>query len=287
MQTAIYIVQAALLQLLMWIFAILPLDTASAFGGWIGRTIGPLLGASKRAGRHLEIAFPGMPTEEKKKITRDMWENIGRNLAEYPHLAQIGRERLTIHNEHIIKDVIAAGNGGVFFSAHVGNWEAPVPGMLARYGVAASLTYRALNNTYADNILRRYRTLAEKIKAYPKARESGKLLISDLKNKGYLAILIDQKYNEGVAVPFFGRPAMTNPIFIELAQKYKCPVIPVRCKRVNGVHFEITLHEPLKINRTEQALAEAHSILESWIKDAPEQWLWLHRRWKSEQLKTN
>ncbi len=281
-----YIIQAALLQVLMWIFAILPLDAASAFGGWIGRTFGPLMGVSKRAGRHLEIAFPGMPPAGKKKIVRGMWDNIGRNIGEYPHLAQIGKERLTVHNEHIIKDVIAAGNGGIFFSAHVGNWEVHVPGMLARYGVAASLTYRALNNIYADNILRRYRTLAGEIKAYPKARESGKLLITDLKNKGYLAILIDQKYNEGIAVPFFGRPAMTNPIFVQLAQKYKCPVIATRCKRTKGANFEITLHEPLDMSgSTEQIMIEAHSILEGWIKDAPEQWLWLHRRWKSEQLK--
>lgn len=286
-----YAAEAALLQLLMWVYCVLPLDAASALGGFVGRSVGPLMGVSKRASKHLDIALPGLNDAQKKKIITGMWDNIGRTIAEYPHLAKIGAERLTVKNEHVVKDVIAGGNGGIFFSAHVGNWETHVPGMLARYGVAASLTYRALNNDYADAILRRYRTLHGKIKAYPKERESGKLMLTDLKSKGYLAILIDQKYNEGIAVPFFGKPAMTNPIFVQLAQKYKCPLVPTRCKRTKGANFEITLHEPLKLfdeagNNlpVETVIASAHTVLEGWISNAPEQWLWLHRRWKSAGL---
>ena len=286
-----YVVQALLLQILMWIYALLPLDAASALGGFVGRILGPLMGVSKRASKHLDIAFPGLTKTQKKKIVTEMWDNIGRNIAEYPHLAKIGAERLTVKNEQIVKDVIADGKGGIFFSAHVGNWEAHVPGMLARYNVAASLTYRALNNDYADAILRRYRTLKGKIKAYPKARESGKLMLTDLKSKGFLAILIDQKYNEGIPVPFFGKPAMTNPIFVQLAQKYECPLVPTRCKRTKGANFEITLHEPLQLYDAsgnplpvESVIESAHAILEQWITDAPGQWLWLHRRWKSAEL---
>jgi KDO2-lipid IV(A) lauroyltransferase len=291
MKKLFYFIESLLLAVLMTLFRILPLDTASALGGAIARGIGPLMGISKRARKNLEIAFPGMDDAAKTKIIRDMWDNMGRVIAEYPHLAKIGTSRITINNEYIIKDVLAAGNGGVFFSAHIGNWETHVPGMLSRYGVAAALTYRALNNEFADGILRRYRTLNGKIKAFPKARESGRQLLSELKNKNHLAILIDQKYNEGIPVPFFGRPAMTNPVFVQLAQKYKCPLIPTRCKRLNGAHFEITLHEPLKLfddagnpRPIEDVIVDAHKILESWISDTPGQWLWLHRRWKSKQL---
>jgi len=286
-----YIIEAIFLQILMFVFAILPLDIASAFGGWIGRSLGMMMGISKRAGKNLDIAIPGLSPAQKKDIIRGMWDNLGRTIAEYPHLKKISRDRMTIQNEKVLKDTVEGGNGGIFISAHIGNWETQVPSMLARHGVSASLTYRALNNPYADKILRKFRTLHGAIKAYPKERSSGKFLLSDLKQKEFLAILIDQKYNEGVAVPFFDKPAMTNPVFVQLAQKYKCPLVPSRCKRLNGAHFELTIHEPLTLFDgsgnalpVETVILQAHKILESWIRDTPEQWLWLHRRWKSKKL---
>lgn len=288
-----YLIEGALLSVLMLVFRLLPLDAASALGGWTGRTIGPRLGVSKRCARHLGYAFPGMDDNEKRRVILEMWDNLGRVIGEYPHLKKIGAERLTVHNEDIITSALAGGVGGIFFSGHVANWETHVPGMLARYGVTAALTYRHLNNPYADTILKKFRTLRGTIKAFPKTRESGKLLIGEIKNKNFLAILIDQKYNEGVSAPFFGRPAMTNPVFIQLAQKYKCPLIPVQCRRLKGAHFEITAYEPLTLTDAEgknipaaDVAAAANAILEVWIRQAPGQWLWLHRRWDSAALKT-
>lgn len=288
-----YIIEYILLALLMTVFRLLPVDYASAFGGWVARMIGGRLGVSKRAAKHLEIAFPGMPAKQKKVIVRDMWDNLGRVIGEYPHLAYIGANRVTVVNEGVIKDVLSSGRGGIFVSAHIGNWETHVPGMLARYGIAACLTYRHLNNPYADNLLKKFRTLNGKIKAYPKARESGKQLIMEIKNKNFLAILVDQKYNEGIPAPFFGRLAMTNPVFAQLAQKYECPLVMVRCKRLKGAHFEITARDPLKLvddsgNQLPvvDVVTEANRIMEEWIKDSPGQWLWLHRRWDSAQLKS-
>ena len=287
MKRIIYLFEAALLFILMSIFSILPLDAASGFGGWIGRAIGPRLGVSKRAGKHLEIVFPGMSDKEKKKIVLEMWDNLGRVIGEYPHLDKISKTRITIRNEHIAAEAIKLGKGGIFISAHIGNWETHVPALLERHGVAASLTYRGLNNPYADNILKKFRTMRSRLKAYPKARESGRVLISDLKNKGFLAILIDQKYNEGVEAKFFGRPAMTNPVFVQLAQKYDCPLVAVQCKRLKGANFELIPYPPIttrgedgKPLPAETVIAEAHKILESWIRETPGQWLWLHRRWK-------
>jgi KDO2-lipid IV(A) lauroyltransferase len=289
-----YWLQSLILLCVMSLFRWLPLDAASALGGCLGRTIGPHLGVSKRCSRHLGYAFPDMSDHDKQKIVLSMWDNMGRVIGEYPHLKKIGAERITVRNEDIIKSALAGGMGGIFFSGHIGNWEAHVPGMLARYGITAALTYRALNNPYADKILARFRTLHGAIKAFPKTRESGKLLISELKNKNFLAILIDQKYNEGISAPFFGRPAMTNPVFIHLAQKYKCPLIPVQCRRLKGANFEITAYPPLALTDShgqnlpaETIAAAANGILENWIRQSPEQWLWLHRRWDSAAFKSS
>lgn len=294
MKSIFYLLQGSLLSILMFIFGALPLDAASNLGGWIGRTIGPLLGVSKRARKHLEVAFPGMPDAEKKKITLEMWDNLGRVIGEYPHLEEIAKSRVTVKNEHIVKDALARGAGAIFISAHIGNWETHVPALLARHGVAAALTYRGMNNPHADNILRRLRTLKGKLKAFPKARESGRALLMEMKNKGCVAILIDQKFNEGVEAHFFGKPAMTNPVFVQLAQKFRVPLIAVQCERTGGANFELCVHVPLKLFddagaplTAEGVIAQAHAILEGWIRETPGQWLWLHRRWRKEKLTKN
>jgi KDO2-lipid IV(A) lauroyltransferase len=292
MTNIVYFIQAIVLYIVMTVFRILPLDAASALGSFMGRMIGPVMGVSKRACKHLEMCFPGMPLAQKKTIISGMWDNLGRTIAEYPHLETIARSRMGIKNEDTLKNALNQNAGCIFISAHIGNWETHVPTLLHRHGAAAVLTYRSLNNTYADGILRHFRTLGGKLKAFPKTRDSGKKLIAALKSKGILAILIDQKYNEGIKADFFGMPAMTNPVFVQLAQKYKCPLIAVQCRRLNGARFELTVHDPIVLwdesgtaRPVESVIADAHKILEQWIRETPEQWLWLHRRWKPSTLK--
>jgi KDO2-lipid IV(A) lauroyltransferase len=91
---------------------------------------------------------------------------------------------------------------------------------------------------------------------------------------------------DGIAVPFFGRPAMTAPALAQLALKFDCPVVPARVVRLNGVQFQLIVYPPLEIiktgNRQQDALAlmtQVNAMIEGWIRERPEQWLWLHRRW--------
>jgi KDO2-lipid IV(A) lauroyltransferase len=102
----------------------------------------------------------------------------------------------------------------------------------------------------------------------------------------HLAILIDQKMNDGIPVPFFGRPAMTTPVLAKLAQRFKCPVVPARIERLQGAHFRLTVFEPMAIPDTGNPDADAatlmrevHAMMEGWIRHRPDQWFWLHRRW--------
>ena len=116
-------------------------------------------------------------------------------------------------------------------------------------------------------------------------------MMAALKQGRVLGMLIDQKYNEGLAVPFFGQPAMTNPVFVQMAQRYNGFLIPARAERLGGAHFRLTLHPPLALadqaghpRTAEDVLAEAHRLLEEWIRERPEQWLWIHKRWDSKNL---
>lgn len=125
--------------------------------------------------------------------------------------------------------------------------------------------------------------MGEKIKTYPKSSKGMRDVFAALKNKRHIGILIDQKYNQGLAMPFFGRTAMTSPAFVQLAQKFNCPLHPARVERLKGANFHITVFPKMEIEgrEVEDVIKETHMMLETWITERPEQWLWLHNRWKN------
>lgn len=285
MKTARYLLEAVLLHILMFFFRILPLDTASHVGGWLGRNIGSQLAASRKATRQIAEYMPNVDADA---VTRDMWENLGRLIAEYPHIPEIGRKRVTIENDDILQSYINIGQPCMFFSAHMGNWEIPPASLLLQYGQTVDITYRAPNNPWVDKALLKMRSLNGRIQAYAKSRAGAQKMLQALRDHHMMCFLIDQKYNEGVAVPFFGKPAMTNPAFVMMARKYNYPLIPIQIIREKGAHFRLIVHEPLNISKersVEEIINEAHRLLEEWIAKRPAQWLWLHRRWDSLKLK--
>ena len=282
-----YILEAALLSLLLALFKILSPRTASNIGGAIGAFLGPKLAASRKAQRNLLRAFPDMDVATQKNVIKAMWENLGRVIAEYPHLKTIGQHHITIEGEEHLKAALDHPYGAIIFGAHIGNWEICATALKAFYDKPISITYRPPNNPYVDRMLSTMRAIDEGVDALPKSSAGGKAMMKALKNGQTLGILIDQKYNEGLSVPFFGFEAMTNPFFVQMAQKYKCPLVAMRGERLDGCNFRITVYEPLNVfnadgtpRAVEDVIKEAHALLEDWIKQRPEQWLWLHRRWK-------
>ena len=130
------------------------------------------------------------------------------------------------------------------------------------------------------------RNLGGKLSPIPKSKSGTRQIVKRLSNNEHLGFLIDQKYNEGVAVNFFHAPAMVSTAYIQLAQKFDCPLIPAQIERVKGATFKVTIHPPMQTKGVseETLLTQTHIILENWIKARPEQWLWLHRRWDSAKL---
>lgn len=281
-----YAAEAVLLHLLFVLFGVMPVDMASACGGWAGRTVGPRMAASRKALNNLRAALPGKTETEYVQIVRGMWDNLGRVIAEYPHLAKIGRERTEIRDNGILNAIGNDGLPAVFITGHLANWEACAAALLEQAEVALDLIYREPNNPGAAKLLDRARTMGGRLATIPKSRSSVRAMVHAMQQGRKIGMLIDQKYNEGIPVPFFGRPAMTSPAFVQLCQKFKCPLIPGRIERTGGAHFRMTACEPLKLFDdsgaalpAETVIAAAHALFESWIAERPEQWLWLHRRW--------
>lgn len=271
-----YFIEAALIHLLFCIFRILPPAASSALGGWIGRTIGPRLAASRKAARHLAASLPHIA--DTGAVITGMWDNLGRTMAEYPHLKRL------IENHTEIHGYLPDGQKQfVFFSGHLANWEMSATGMAHFFAIAPQLVYRAPNNPYLQDLLDRSRSLKGEIGTIPKSQRGARDIVRALQKGESLGILIDQKYNEGIAAEFFGQTAMTSAAFAQLAQKFDVPLIPVRPERVKGCQFRITVYPPIPTQGRviEDIVTDAHRLLEQWITERPDQWLWLHRRWDS------
>ena len=274
-----YASEALLIGILSLVFTLLPLDIASNFGGFLGRTIGMRLAASRKARRHIEAA---LPQADAQQTLIDMWDMLGRTIAEYPHLGRIAKARVRIEGRRHLDAAIAGDKGAVIISAHMANWEVQSQAVAAHTDVPVNITYRAPNNPYIDAMLQHFRGAKGRIAQHSKSRSGGQGAMKAVKNGELIGILIDQKYNQGLEAQFFGMPAMTNGFFTSLARKYDAPLIPCRLIRTGGAHFVLRFYPPINLAGREDldVIHEAHSLLEAWITEHPGQWLWLHRRWK-------
>jgi KDO2-lipid IV(A) lauroyltransferase len=281
-----HVVQAALLAIFLGICRILPVDWASALGGWIGRTLGPRMGQNRKALRNLARAMPENSPEENRRIIRGMWDNLGRVVAEYPHLPRICAKleggRLEILGMDHIREMISDGKPGLLFAGHLANWEV-APFCALHAGLELGLIYRAPNNQPVDWMLRRLRKSSRQFR---KGKDGARHMISLLRSGGHGAMLVDQKMNDGIPVPFFGRDAMTAPAIAQFGLRLGAVLVPTRTERLEGARFRITVFPPLTMKRTGNrsgdelaVMSEINGLIEDWVRRKPEQWLWLHRRW--------
>ncbi len=283
-----YALQGLSARLLFALFAALPIERASALGGFLARAIGPHLGASKRAVVNLRRAMPALAEPEISRIVSGMWDNLGRVVAEYPHLHEInvfapGGRVETIGVEPILADR-APGRPFIFFSAHYGNWE--IAALAAdQAGLDVAQIYRAANNPIVDRLIRRARG-ERGGELIPKGTAGARAAIAALRSGRNLTLLVDQKMNDGIAVPFFGRDAMTAPALALFARHFDCVVVPVRVERIGRVRFRLICETPLPVPKTGDAQADVLALMtavnatvERWVRDRPDHWFWLHRRW--------
>jgi len=267
------------------LLALLPLDTASALGAWLLRHLGPLLPVHRKVGlANLRRALPGRSDADYQALMRAVWDNLGRVIGEYPHLARITQERLIVEGAEHLLALRDDGRPGICVSAHTGNWE--VNSVFANsIGLPLANIYRAPNNPWVDRLVR-YARRPFGGQLLRKGSTGAKGLIAALQAGGHLGLLVDQKMNDGIPVPFFGRLAMTAPAVAQLALRYRCPVVPAFVERLQGARFRLVVLPPLTLPDTGDraadvaaAMALINQTVEEWIRDHPGQWLWLHRRW--------
>ena len=283
--------QAAFLSAVIRLVQMLSPVQASNLGACIARTIGPHLSVSRVADANLRRALPELDAAARAAVIRGVWDNLGRTAAELPHLASFHRTASgpgwEIEGEEHLAPLLQSGQPALFFSGHIGNWELILP-IAASLGVRVAGAYRAASNPGADRVIQalRQKAIGAEVSMFPKGAAGARAALVHLRAGGSLGVLVDQKMNDGIAVPFFGRPAMTAPALAQFARHFRLPIVPVRVVRLAPARFRLICEKPLdpcpgpsKEAELYATTAAVNDTLERWIRADPASWLWLHRRW--------
>ncbi len=262
-----------------------------AFGS-ILRWVGWLLRGNRYARRQLLAAYPNLSNSELKGILRDMWDNIGRTFAEYGHIRDLtnfstekpeaGQVTMSDRTVALMNEGTADPRGALLFAAHLGNWE--IPAMAARVsGRRIALLYKRQPSNELTRQLVKFRSyFADRlIEAGPSAPRE----ILDLLRQGWLVgMLVDQHFARGVDVTFFGRRCLVNPIIAHLARAQDCRIYGARAVRLPDQRHYFELVGPLECPRDQRGRVDVKgtmqlimSTIEGWIREHPDQWLWIHR----------
>jgi KDO2-lipid IV(A) lauroyltransferase len=285
--------EAALVGALLRIFGALPPSAASNLAGGFAARVGPLLPVSRVAHDNLAAAMPELDARARARIVRGVWENLGRTAGEFPHVAGLPHNAARgpgweLEGEDIVTRLAASGGPAIFFSGHIGNWEVLRPAAF-HYGIAIGSLYRAAQNARVDALITsvRGRGVGEAPKLFPKGAKGARQVLAHLRAGGFLALLVDQKLNDGIEARFFGRPAMTAPAAASFALHFRCPLVPAHCVRVGPARLRLIVEPPLPLPDTGDRARDVavltqmmNDVLERWVREQPESWLWLHRRWK-------
>jgi KDO2-lipid IV(A) lauroyltransferase len=279
--------EAFLVGIFLTLFRRMGVDRASDAGAAIARTIGPLLRVTNRARLNLRAAFPEMTSAQVDKTVRSMWDNLGRYAAEiaclYAFDVAASDGRIEVVGRKHLEALRDDGKGGIVFSAHLGSWDVVALGV-GQIIPNTGNVYRPLNNPIVDRMVQNAR--AKSGGFVGKGMQGARAMIAGLSQGRHFAMLVDQKMNDGIPVPFFGREAMTAPALARFAIRAGVPIVPCRCERLGGARFRLTFYPPVvpassgkEANDVAETMAEVNEIIEGWITERPEQWLWVHSRW--------
>jgi len=266
------------------------------FAGAFMRKVGPLFKEQRIGREQLRAAFPEKSDAEIERILGGVWENLGRIAIEFAHLDEFCVEGFGKQTADVITYppesrerydwIMNRGKAAIGFAAHLANWE--LPGIGAKLiGVKSAVLYRRPNVAAVNDVILKLREplMGELI---PTGLDAPVRLARLLQSGVHVGMLADQHYSKGVEVMFFGRACLANPLIAMLARQTELPIYGMRVVRESdGNTFWGEISPPVEpvrdadgrveIKGTVQAIT---SVIERWIREYPEQWLWLHRRWR-------
>ncbi len=273
---------------------LLPLKIAHLSGDLLGDLFYHLIRIRKKVAlRNLGFAFGNEKTaKDLKKILRLSYRHFGRMLLEFARLPRFNRmtlmEQIPIHDRQLVDELFVLKKGLMILTAHFGNWEYLAAG-LANLGYPFYSVYREQKNMFVDNIIEQYRANTG-MRLLKVKGGAAKGILTVLKEKAMVLIVMDQDAGRhGVMLDFLGKPASTNRGAATIAIKLRIPVVmALGVRNRDGlIHIHLEKFQPIQQftndeQGTIQFINEYNKILEKYIRQYPEQWFWMHRRWKTQ-----
>jgi KDO2-lipid IV(A) lauroyltransferase len=277
-------------------------ERVAGLTGRLLRKIGPWLPEQRVARANLKAAFPDKPADEINKILVGSWENLGRVAAEFAFLDRLQIQRPDdplLPDDPLRPDIMyndvdlrrfeamrTAPRPTAFFAAHLGNWELPAL-VASRAGLESAVLYRAPNlRAVADAVLEMRKGCMGTL--IPSGFDAPIRLAGALSRGCNVGMLVDQHDHRGIEVTFFGRKCKVSPLLGQLARNTDCDIRGIRIIRLpGGNHFRGEMTEPLDLPRDAEnridvlrTMQAVTYVIEGWVREHPEQWLWQHRRWR-------
>ena len=286
MKSVKYFIQFLIISTLFLFFKILGLRYASYISGKIVSLIGPFFRSKNLIESNILKALPNLRRNEIKNISKKMWNNYGRILAEYVFIKNFRtvklKNNMQIVGQAILDKIKKDNEPVIFISGHFNNFELMAM-QIEKAGVNLAVIYRPLNNKFLNFLMERIRKKYICKNQIKKGISGTKQLLSFFKKKTSIALMIDQRVSQGIKSNFFKYEALTTTIPAQFVKKFKCKVIPIYIERINNVNFKMTVHDPLQYSNDqtiESITFDLNCRLEKMILKNPEQWIWSHNRWK-------
>lgn len=271
------------------------LDRAAGAAAWLMRKIGPRLKGHRVARENLAAAYPEKSADEIERILLGMWDNLGRVFVEYGHLdrlwdfdpsrAQSGRIVIEAEDRRRYLAAMAATGPGLLFGAHLANWELLL-WAIGAHPETTAVVYRPSNIPAIDRALSRIRS-PSKAELIPASAMAPFAVLNVLERRGGVEFIVDEFFPRGENVMFFGRPCKVTPMFGRFARRFDCPILGARVVRLPGSRFRIEVTDALPAPRDADGKIDVAatmqmitSVIEGWVREHPEQWLWIQRRWR-------
>jgi KDO2-lipid IV(A) lauroyltransferase len=269
---------------------------AADFWAWVMRKVGPRLPEHRVGRANLVAAFPDKPAAEIEHILAGVWDNLGRVAGEFPQIDRLSNTEPSLPQHDIVADPATwerfnrlrdDGKPALIFASHLANWELPAM-LAARHGLDTALLFRRPNiRAVSEAVLKIRADYMGTLVAT--GFDAPVRLLRMLEADRHVAILVDQYYVKGVEVTFFGRRCKANPLIAQLARHVECPIHGTRIvrRRDDRNRFLIEVTEAIAPARDAQGRVDIQgtmqvitTVIEGWVREHPEQWLWLHRRWR-------
>jgi len=286
MKTIKYFIQFLIISILLLIFKILGLRYASYISSKIVSFVGPAFRSKNLIRSNILKALPDLKQNDIENISKKMWSNYGRILAEYIFIKDFQstkfQNNIEIKGQKILDNIKKDNEPVIFISGHFNNFELMAM-QIEKSGVNLAAIYRPLNNKFLNFIMERIRKKYICKNQIKKGISGTKQLLSFFKNKTSIALMIDQRVSQGIKSNFFNNEALTTTIPAQFVKKFKCKIVPVYIERIKDVNFKLTIYDPIVYSNNEsveEITLDLNQQLEKLILKNPDQWIWSHNRWK-------